>query len=132
MAPDQYGHADAWMSPPAPAEIDNLDTWAAGERFRWAARLLVEGESRREDRIAAGADILRQAAKRHAGIRAALEVRRDGPGPGPRSIRLTPEHRCLLRSALVALGNTARVQAYADGRGARRLLGRGPTTSTGA
>ena len=103
-APDRFGHADAWMSPPAPSDVVDVDAWAEHERYRWAACLLVEGESRREERVDAGAEIIETFAERHAGARAALQIRADGPGPGPRSIRLTPEQRRLLRGALVVFG----------------------------
>ena len=103
--PDQYGHADAWLSPPAPGDVDDVDAWAERNRYRWAATLLIEGDSRREDRIDAGAEILERLAERHPGAYAALAVRADGPGPGPRSICLTPVQRQLLRGALVVFGN---------------------------
>ena len=100
-APDRFGHADAWMSPPAPSHVVDVDAWAERERYRWAARLLIEGESRRCERVNAGAEIIKVFAERHAGARAALQIRADGPGPGPWSIRLDPEQRRLLRGALV-------------------------------
>ena len=86
--PDRFGHADAW---------------ANGERYRWAAQLLIEGASRRCERINAAIEILKACAERHPAVRAALQIHPDGPGPGPRSIRLDPEQRQLLRAALVAL-----------------------------
>ena len=89
------------MSPPAPSHVVDVDAWAERERYRWAARLLIEGESRRCERVNAGAEIIEAFAQHHAGARAALQVRADGPGPGPWSIRLDPEQRRLLRGALV-------------------------------
>ena len=91
------------MSPPAPSDIVDVDAWANGERYRWAAQLLIEGASRRCERINAAIEILKACAERHPAVRAALQIRPDGPGPGPRSIRLDPEQRQLLRAALVAL-----------------------------
>ena len=102
LAPDRFGHADAWLSPPAPSDVVDVDAWAERERYRWAAELLIEGESRREERVDAGTQIVKMVADRHAGARAALQIRADGPGPGPRSIRLDPQQRRLLRGAIVA------------------------------
>ena len=101
--PDRFGHADAWMSPPAPSNVVDVDAWAERERYHWAARLFIEGDSRRCERINVGAEIIEACAKRHAAVRAALQIRTDGPGPGPCAICLNPEQRQLLRAALVAL-----------------------------
>ena len=101
--PDRFGHADAWMSPPVPADVADVDAWASTERYRWAAELLVEGAGRRCERINAAIEILKACAERHPAVRAALQIRTEGPGPGPRSIHLDPEQRQLLRTALVAL-----------------------------
>ena len=62
---DRYGHADAWYGPPAPPGADDVDAWATSERYRWAAALFIEGESRREERIDAGAAVLERYAERH-------------------------------------------------------------------
>lgn len=55
------------MSPPTPSDVVDVDARAGHERYRWAACLLVEGESQREERVDAGAEIIETFAGRHAG-----------------------------------------------------------------
>ena len=99
--PDRYGHADAWWSPPAPPGCAEADRWAHEHRARFAAELLVEGESRRAERIEQATALLEAHAARYRDVDEALTIRTDGPGPGTHSVRLTPEQRQRLRAILV-------------------------------
>ena len=102
---DPYGHADAWYAPTPPADITDLDDWADRQRFRWAAHVVVLDESNRDERVEAAAQVLiRHTARLPSNLFHALQTRTDGPGPGPRSIRLSPDERRALRSTLAMLG----------------------------
>ena len=109
--PDRYGHADAWWSPAlAPhrgqaLSVADLDAWAHANRARWAAELVVEGVIDRDRRVESAAQHIEHQAARHEPITAALKIRTDGPGPGPRAIRLDPKQRHMLRCILSVVGD---------------------------